>query len=218
MRKIVLTIMAALLLTACPETSNLPTDKYTNARTGIAITRAVLTAANTTFVAVAEAHKNSCIAVVCIKADPTRGAAYTACLVQDQTANVDFKKCYGDMGKAVEIFPKVLKIAFATLNLGDQGITLDEQLQQAKGDKKKIEAACAEAVATETDPKAKDTEYKKCVEQALANTPVTRADWQALLKKGCCVAYEAAVLFPKAWEKYILPVRALLKGYGNCPN
>jgi len=215
-KKITLALMAALLLTACPQTSNVPTDKYNNARTGIAITRAVLTAADITFQAVAAAHKTSCVAVVCTKVDPTRGAAYLACLTQDQTANADFQKCYGDMGKAVEIFPKMLKIAFTTLDLGDQGITLDEQLQQAKGDKKKIEEACATAVANETDPKVKEAEYKKCVEQALANTPVTRADWQALLKKGSCVAYATGALFPTAWEKYVLPVRALLKGYGNC--
>jgi len=218
-RKIVLILTAALLLTACPDlTPTTPADNFRNARIGIAITRVVLTGAEATFMAVAAAHKTSCVVVHCIKTDPTKGAAYAACLTQDHTLNPEFQKCYGDMAKAVEIFPKVLKIAFATLDTGDQSIVLAEQLDQAKGDKKKIEEACAAAVKDEPDQKVKDAEYKKCVEQALANTPVIRADWQALLKKGSCLAYAAAALFPKAWDKYILPVRILLRGYGSCPN
>lgn len=216
MRKIVLTMLAALLLTACPEITpnTTPADKYRNARTSIIIARAVLAAADTTFLAVAEAHKTSCVAVACIKVDPTRSAAYTACLTQDPTARIDFQKCYGSMGKAVKLWPEMIKVAFAALAASDQSITLAEQLEQAKGDKRKIEAACALSVTKETANK--DNEYEKCVEQALSNNPVTRADWQALLKTGLCVAYSLTAFFPKEWERYVIPTRLVLKGYGRC--
>lgn len=198
---LVITAMT-VLLAGCPQT-----NPYQTARTTITIARTTLRVANTGFMAYEQTHRRSCNDKICSKLHPNKTSAeYKDCMAKDHSAVPEWKTCYGKMAQAVPIFTKSMTLGNALLDEATSAVDLAEELDKIKTDKKKLEEACLKI-----DP-SKGDEYKKCI---AGQTP-KKADWYAVLKGGACVVYHALDFFPEKYLKYILPVRVLLNGLGNC--
>jgi hypothetical protein len=202
MKKFILAVLFAFVLTACPQT----TDPYQVARSTITIVRTTATVAHSAFMAADSAKQRECSNVVCIKLDPDKGNKYTTCMGEPHDADPTFALCYKKMKDARILVDKSFALSNAMCNESTEAVNLAEQLAKIKDDKAKLEIVCAKLDPT------KGTEYAKCID----GLPVEKADWNKVLIVGACVAYHALDFVPVEYAKYITPVRAVLNSFGGC--
>jgi len=132
---------------------NVPQTKYQRAKAGISMGRTIITGAYAIWLGVENQYQQKCVQQVCGKLYPDASSvAQQTCLTSDLTTvpetKTPYAACYGTMSKAKEIVGKAVPILLSTLDSATAALSLKEQLDAIKNDKKKLEAACVKV-----DPK-----------------------------------------------------------------
>jgi hypothetical protein len=212
---VILPFVFLLYLTACPPPDpNNPASKYQIGYTTLNIARTIVTHANSAFLEhEIELHKK-CQTVVCDKLFPAKTSKeHKQCMYADHSAVPEFKTCYGNMAIAKPIINKTVPLLLVVFDGAKASLDFAVQYETAKGaaaaakDPEKLKAFCTVAF-----PNTSSTEYQDCV----AGKPLAKADWFALLKSGCCIAYTSLAFMPEDYAKYVDPIRSWAKTIGNC--
>ena len=134
-------------------------------------------------------------------------------MASDHSAVAEWKTCYGKMGEAKAIMDKSIPVVTSLLDEVDAAIDFAIAYEMAKAQKeaakdpKKLQEFCDNAFPAKTGQ-----DYQDC----LAGKPLKKADWQPMLRKGSCVAYNSLAFMPTKYAKYVEPIRIWFKGYGGC--
>lgn len=102
-------------------------DKFLAARIAVNIGRAATATADSAFRLAEKSYHDNCVAQICLKVDPTKGAAYKTCMTADHSAEDAYKVCMVKVVRATAVWAKTHGLADALWDEADALINAAEQ-------------------------------------------------------------------------------------------